>query len=121
MFVPDLKAIRLHLDFLNAHVRGKCPCHVHGTDLIPDLYEILRRAEMNEEATANVTFAAEAVAVLRAYRGRIHTAYENEEGDTSEYFKVHSVHRDLMDAADAVHHKAKLLGLLELRPREYHA
>lgn len=119
MFVPDLKAIRLHLELLNAHVRGKCPCHVHGTDIIPDLYEILRRAEMNEDATSNVTFAAEAVAVLRAYRGRSHRANEDPDGNFSKLHTVYGVHRDLMVAADAVHHQAKLLGLLELGPREY--
>lgn len=118
MFVPNYKAVRLHLEMLNAHVRGKCPCHVHGTDLIPDMFEMLRTAQTAEANDGLAKLLVEAVEVLRYYRGRSHRANEDEDGTYSKLHTVYGVHRDAMTKADDIHKHARQFGLLGER-REY--
>ena len=118
MFVPDYQAVRLHLEMLNAHVRGKCPCHVHGTDIIPDMFEMLRIAQTAEANDGLAKLLVEVVEVLRYYRGRSHRANEDDDGTFSKLHTVYGVHRDAMIAADDLHQRAKQFGLLGER-REY--
>ncbi|CAB4168364.1 hypothetical protein UFOVP1266_1 [uncultured Caudovirales phage] len=118
MFAPDYKAVRLHLELLNAHVRGKCPCHVHGTDLIPDMFEMLRTAQTAEANDGLAKLLVEAIEVLRYYRGRSHRANEDDDGTYSKLHTVYGVHRDAMTKADEIHQQAKQFGLLGER-REY--
>jgi len=112
MFAPDYRAVRLHLELLNAHVRGKCPCHVHGTDLIPDMFEMLRAAQNAQDADHLAKFLVEVIEVLRYYRGRSHRATEDAEGTFSNLHTVYGVHRDAMTKADEIHQRAKQFGLL---------
>jgi hypothetical protein len=74
---------------------------------------------MNRDADDVARFAAEAVAVLRAYRGRYHLANEDDEGTFSDFHTVYGVHSDLVAAADAVITTAREVGLLEVARREY--
>lgn len=118
--VADLKAARLHLDFLNRHVRGQCDAYCHPTaGTVTNLYEVLRQADIREAAADLAKFTAEAVATLRAYRGRIHRAVEDDDGSLSDWHTVYGVHRELMEAADLIYIRALQLGLLEQAPREY--
>lgn len=118
MFAPDYKAVRLHLELLNAHVRGKCPCHVHGTSLIPDMFEMLRTAQTAEANEGLAKLLVEAIEVLRYYRGRVHRADEDEQGNFSKLHTVYGVHREAMTKADEIHQRAKQFGVLGER-KEY--
>jgi len=118
MFVPDYKAVRLHLELLNQHVRFECPCHVHGKDLIPDMFEMLRTAQTAQASDDLAKFLVEVIEVLRYYRGRSHRADEDAEGNFSKMHTVYGVHRDAMTAADDIHQRAKQFGLLGER-KEY--
>lgn len=116
----DFRVARLYLDWLNAHARTKCEAFCHPSNAtIANLYEVLRQAQMKQDSDDVARFAAEAVAVLRAYRGRIHRADEDEEGTFSAFHTVYGVHSDLMAAADAVITTAREVGLLEVARREY--
>lgn len=120
MFSPDFVAVKNHLNLLNKHVgSGVCRCHAHGKEVLPDLYEVLRLAQMHTDASDVALFAAEAVAVLRAYRGRMHRVDEDEDGNPSRFHTCYGVHWDLMVAADVVLTTAREVGLLEVARREY--
>ena len=118
MFAPDYTAVRLHLELLNQHVRGNCPCHVHGTHVLPDMFEMLRTAQTAQATDHLAKFLVEVIEVLRYYRGRVHRAEEDEQGNFSKLHTVYGVHRDAMTKADEIHERAKQFGLLGER-REY--
>ena len=74
---------------------------------------------MHDNLREFAAFTEETLAVLRAYRSRIHRADEDEEGTNSDWHTVYGVHRQLIDAADKVYSKARRYGLLSPLPREY--
>lgn len=90
-----------------------------STNLRPECNLDCLNCRMHDNLRELLTVTVDAIAVLRAYRGRIHRAEENMDGDPSDYHTAYGIHRLLMAAADGLHRKAKGFGLLEAEQREY--
>jgi len=71
---PDHVAIKRHLDYMRRHNKdGECTCTAHGLEVIPDLYEVVRRSQ----------FLAQVLPVLAALLARDAMFRTDEEGGVS--------------------------------------
>lgn len=90
-----------------------------STNLRPECNLDCLNCRIHDNLRELAKFTEETLAVLRAYRSRIHRVEEDEEGTSSDWHTVYGVHFRLIEAADNIYRQAKKYGMLSPLPKEY--